>query len=111
MLPVWDTGEHCWHIGGPWEQQEGHVGARNQIFIDFGAILGPVDKLFWALRLAIALPFSGLLPGYFLYDFLNRNLDTWDCFRMETIAKTIQPQKCCLLDSGLISCFSDFCCA
>ena len=29
------------HPGGPWEQQEGHVGVRSKIFNDFGLILGP----------------------------------------------------------------------
>ena len=29
------------HRGGPWEQQEGHVGVWNRVFIDFGTILGP----------------------------------------------------------------------
>ena len=28
------------HHGGPWEQQEGHVGVWNRIFIDFGTIWG-----------------------------------------------------------------------
>ena len=34
---------HLGHPEGPWEQQEGHVGAQSQVFSDFGVIL----KSFW----------------------------------------------------------------
>ena len=35
------------HRGGPWEQQEGHVGVWNLIFVDFSMILGPHFKSYF----------------------------------------------------------------
>ena len=34
------------HLGGPWEQQDGHEGVRNKIFIDLGfhVLLGLVSR-------------------------------------------------------------------
>ena len=41
------------YFGGPWKKQEGHEGVQNQIFIDFGSLLGLCFDAFWALRLEI----------------------------------------------------------
>ena len=38
------------HHGGPWEQQEGHVGVWNRILIDFGTILELILRVFLAPR-------------------------------------------------------------
>ena len=58
--PIWYPGDHFgtsgapWgtffappdHPGGPWEQQDGHDGVRNGIFIDFELIWGPYFEIF-----------------------------------------------------------------
>ena len=58
------------HPGGPWEQQEGHVGVRSKIFSDFGLILGPHFESFLSSDGLNSVFFWSLFPGHFLHRFL-----------------------------------------
>ncbi len=49
------------HHGGPWEQQEGHVGVWNRIFIDFGTISGTHFESFLEPRAKIRFSFFVLV--------------------------------------------------
>ena len=57
------------HPGGPWEQQEGHVGVRSKILSDFGLILGPHFESFLGLDVLDSMFVFGLFPGHFLHRF------------------------------------------
>ena len=59
------------HPGGPWEQQEGHVGVRSKIFSDFGLILGPHFESFLSSDGLNSVFFWSLFPGHFLHRFLG----------------------------------------
>ena len=59
------------HPGGPWEQQEGHVGVRSKIFSDFGLILGSHFESFLNSDGLNSVFFWSLFPGHFLHRFLN----------------------------------------
>ena len=53
------------HPGGPWEQQEGHVGVRSKIFSDFGMILAPHFESFFN---------PDGLNSVFLFELVSRSL-------------------------------------
>ena len=79
------------HLGGQWEQQDGHEGVRNKISIDLTRFLDPSFKVFWALRLDISISFLSCLHVTFLPIFESN----FGClgllkpgFRAEGIAKT-----------------------
>ena len=65
------------HPGGPWEQQEGHVGVRSKIFSDFGLILGPHFESFLSSDGLNSVFFWSLFPGHFLHRFLGGIIDSW----------------------------------
>ena len=65
------------HPGGPWEQQEGHVGVRSKIFRDFGLILGPYFESFLSSDGLNSVFFWSLFPGHFLHRFLGGIIDSW----------------------------------
>ena len=57
------------HPEGPWEQQEGHVGARGKIFSDFGMILGHYFEIFLSSDGFNSMFFWSLFPCQFLHRF------------------------------------------
>ena len=57
------------HLGGPWEQQDGHEVVRSRIFIDFGVILEPVYRSFLNSGRSKLHFVSGLIPEGFFIDF------------------------------------------
>jgi hypothetical protein len=65
------------HPGGPWEQQEGHVGVRSKIFSDFGLIVGFHFESFLGSDELNSLFFGSLFPGNFLHPFSNGIIDSW----------------------------------
>ena len=65
------------HPRGLWEQQEGHVGVRNKIFIDFGLIFGLRFDSFLGFDGLNSMFVLGLFPGDFLHRFSNRIIDSW----------------------------------
>ena len=78
------------HPGGPWEQQEGHVGVRNKILIDFGLIFGGhFEKLlgFDGLNSMFVL---GLFPGHFLHAFSSGMIDSWSSQNKVFVRKVLQ---------------------
>ena len=58
------------HPGGPWEQQEGHVGVRSKTFSDFGLILGSHFESLLSSDELISVFFWSLFPGHFFHRFL-----------------------------------------
>ena len=71
ILSAWD------HPGGPWEQQEGHVGVRSKIFSDFGLISGTHFESFLSSDGLNSVFFWSLFPGHFLHRFLVAMNDSW----------------------------------
>ena len=62
--------------GGPWEQQERHVGLRAQIVSDFGAILGPhFESFFGPYRLNSV--FFGACSQDTFSTVFEKNVDSW----------------------------------
>ena len=65
---LWHPGDYFVSLGtpwGPWEQQEGHVGVRKQIFSGLGMILGPHIDSFLG---------SDALDSMFLFRLVPRSL-------------------------------------
>ena len=58
------------HPGGPWEQQEGHVGVRSKIFSDLGLILGPHFESFLSSDGLNSVFFEACFQATFCIDFL-----------------------------------------
>ena len=63
------------HPGGPWEQQEGHVGVRSKIFSDFCLILGPHFESFLSSDGLNSVFFWSLFPGHFLHRFVGEIME------------------------------------
>ena len=82
------------HPGGPWEQQEGHMGVRSKIFSDFGLILGRHFESFLSSDGLNSVFFWSLFPGHFLRNYWQLEL-LEQGFRVEGIAKTMFSQKLC----------------
>ena len=78
------------HPGGPWEQQEGHVGVRSKIFSDFGLILGPHFESFLSSDGLNSVFFWSLFPGHFLHRFLNGIIDRWSSENKVFARKVLQ---------------------
>ena len=78
-FPTLGTILSAWgHPGGPWGQQEGHVGVRSKIFRDFGLILGPHFESFLS---------SDELNSVFLLELVSRSLFAsifgWNYWQLE----------------------------
>ena len=65
------------YFGGPWKKQEKNEGVQNQIFIDFGSILGLCFNICWVLKLGLAILFRARFQVTYCTDLLGRNLDAW----------------------------------
>ena len=78
------------HPGGPWEQQEGHVGVRSKIFSDFGLILGPHFESFLSSDGLNSVFFWSLFPGHFLHRFLDGIIDRWSSENKVFARKVLQ---------------------
>ena len=78
------------HPRGPWEQQEGHVGVRNKIFIDFGLIFGPHFDSFLGFDGLNSMFVLGLFPGHFLHPFSNGMIDSWSSQNKVFVRKVLQ---------------------
>ena len=61
-----DIVAHWRHPGRSWEQQEGHVGVRNQIVSDFGMMWGSNFECFLGSEMSNSVLFSGLFPRHVL---------------------------------------------
>ena len=63
-------GTPFWHLwdnpGGPWEQQDGHEAANDNMLVDFGMISGLVYDIFWGSKCVQNRSFVGLFPVRFL---------------------------------------------
>jgi hypothetical protein len=80
------------HPGGPWEQQEGHVGVRSKIFSDFGLILGPHFESFLSSDGLNSVFFWSLFPGHFLHRFSKGIIDRWSSENKVFARKVLQKQ-------------------
>ena len=94
ILSAWG---HPW---GPWEQQEGHVGVRNEIFSDLGLILGPHFESFLGLDGLNSMFVLGLFPGHFLHRFLSGMIDSWSSQNKVFVRKVLQ--KPCFRKSRIL---------
>ena len=77
--PFWYPGQPFGHLGPTLEDhgrsRKGTREVQNQIFIDFGSILGLCFDVVWALRLEICICFRARFQVTYCTDFLGRNLD------------------------------------
>ena len=90
-FPTLGTILSAWgHPGGPWEQQEGHVGVRSKIFSDFGLILGLHFESFLSSDGLNSVFFWSLFPGHFLHRFLNGIIDRWSSENKVFAGKVLQ---------------------
>ena len=78
------------HPRGPWEQQEGHVGVRNKIFIDFGLIFRPHFESFLGFDGLNSMFILGLFPGDFWHRFSNGIIDSWSFQNKVFVRKVLQ---------------------
>ena len=78
------------HPGGPWEQQEGHVGVRSKIFSDLGLILGSHFESFLSSDELNSVFFWSLFPGHFLDRFFNGISDSWSSENKVFARKVLQ---------------------
>ena len=78
------------HPGGPWEQQEGHVGVRSKIFSDFGLILKPHFESFLSSDELNSVFFWSLFPGHFLHRFLGGIIGSWSSWNKVFVCKVLQ---------------------
>ena len=89
--PVAGTILSAWgHPGGPWEQQQGHVGVRSKIFSDFGLILGPHFESFLSSDGLNSVFFWRLFPGHFLHRFLGGIICSWSSWNKVFVWKVLQ---------------------
>ena len=96
------------HPGGPWEQQEGHVGVRSKIFRDFALILGPHFESFLSSDELNSVFFWSLFPGNFLHPFSDGIIDSWGSSNKVSARKVLQKpcfrKNCVLVFGGSIFC-------
>ena len=97
-LPLGTIWAPCGHPGGPFEQQEGHVEVRNQIFSDLGMISRLHIVSFFGFRWVkfffVCFGLVSRLPFASIFDSKSRRLGLpKPGFRIESIAETIFSQK------------------
>ena len=89
--PFWYPGRPFWHLGATLEDhgrsRKGTREVQNQIFIDFGSILGLCFDVVWALRLEICICFRARFQVTYCTDFLGRNLDARGSYNTLRMAK------------------------
>ena len=95
------------YTGGPKEQQDGHEGVWNRIFIDFGLIRGPYFESFLGTEVCNLNLFS-VFSMLFVYRFVSRNLDAWgfsnQVFVQKLLQNTFCSQKSFFVDSRVNLC-------
>ena len=93
LAPFYDPGTilSAWgHPRGPWERQEGHVGVRNKILIDFGLIFRPHFESFLGFDGLNSMFVLGLFPGDFLHRFSSGIIDSWSSQNKVFVRKVLQ---------------------
>ena len=78
------------HPSGPWEQQEGHVGVRNEILSDLRLIFGPHFESLLGLDGLNSMFVLGLFPGHFLHRFSNGIIDSRSSWNKVFVWKLLQ---------------------